>query len=53
MTLKEFNNEKKNQGAMIGNDVALNMKLAAEKKEQKKNVDTSLPNNLTGKERFV
>ena len=47
MTRKEFYDEKRSQGQNIGNDVALNMMTAAEKKQQAQKKDTSLGDKLT------
>lgn len=47
MTRKEFYDEKRDQGKNIGNTVALNMMIAAEKKEQVMKKETSLGDKLT------
>ena len=47
MTRKEFYDEKRSQGANIGNKVALDMMTAAEKKQQAQKKDTSLGDKLT------
>lgn len=47
MTRKEFYDEKRDQGKNIGNTVALNMMIAAEKKEQAMKKNTSLGDKLT------
>ena len=51
MTRKEFYDEKRKQGADIGNAQALKFMEKAEQKQQKQKKDTSLPENLTGNER--
>lgn len=47
MTRKEFYDEKRSQGQNIGNNVALDLMTAAEKKQQVKQKDTSLSDKLT------
>ena len=47
MTRKEFYDEKRSQGQNIGNNVALDLMTAAEKKQQVKQKDTSLGDKLT------
>lgn len=47
MTRKEFYDEKRSQGQNIGNNVALDLMTAAEKKQQAKQKDTSLGDKLT------
>jgi len=47
MTRKEFYDEKREQGANIGNQAALDMMAAAEKKQQAQKKDTSLADKLT------
>ena len=47
MTRKEFYDEKRSQGANIGNKVALDLMTAAEKKQQAQKKDTSLGDKLT------
>ena len=51
MTRKEFYNEKRQQGANIGNSTALKVMEKAEKKQQQQKKDFALPENLTGNER--
>lgn len=48
MTRSEYYNEKSEQGKSVGNRVALDMMVAAEKKEQAKAAKQALPDNLTG-----
>ena len=45
MTRKEFYDEKRKQGADIGNAQALKFMEKAEQKQQKQKKDTSLPGN--------
>ena len=47
MTRNEFYDEKRNQGASIGNDVARKMMESAEAKQQAQKKDTSLSDKLT------
>ena len=47
MTRNEFYDEKRNQGASIGNDVARKMMESAEAKQQAQKKDTSLCDKLT------
>ena len=47
MTRKEFYDEKREQGKNIGENAALDMLAAAEKKQQAKQKDTSLSDKLT------
>ena len=51
MTRKEFYDEKRQQGANIGNSTALKVMEKAEKKQQQQKKDFALPENLTGNER--
>ena len=51
MTRSEYYNEKSDQGKSVGNLVALDMMVAAEKKEQAKAAKQALPDNLTGRKR--
>lgn len=51
MTRKEFYDEKRQQGANIGNSTALKVMEKAEKKQQQQKKDSALPENLTGNER--
>ena len=51
MTRKEFYDEKRQQGANIGNSTALKVMEKAEKKQQQQKKASSLPENLTGNER--
>ena len=48
MTRSEYYTEKSEQGKSVGNRVALDMMVAAEKKEQAKAAKQALPDNLTG-----
>lgn len=47
MTRNEYYDEKRSQGANIGNDIALKMMEEAEKKQQAQNKSSQLPENLT------
>ena len=51
MTRKEFYDEKRQQGANIGNSAALKVMEKAEKKQQQQKKASALPENLTGNER--
>ena len=52
MTRGEFYSEKREQGANIGNNIALEMMEKAEQKQQAQKKDTSLPDKLTNNERM-
>lgn len=51
MTRKEFYDEKRQQGANIGNSTSLKVMEKAEKKQQQQKKDSAIPENLTGNER--
>ena len=51
MTRKEFYDEKRQQGANIGNSAALKVMEKSEKKQQQQKKASALPENLTGNER--
>ena len=52
MTRGEFYSEKREQGANIGNNIALEMMEKTEQKQQAQKKDTSLPDKLTNNERM-